>query len=108
MSHFRQDQVPIALPPVPLTAKLLGDDRTSSLPVSVHNRLDERGFVRSDSASAVGQRGVHAQLYSRLETGTPTLFKKTSKRQTKNGITLADGSGFTQGGEVADGFLRSV
>jgi len=69
-------QVPIGLPPVPLTAKLLGDDRTSRLPVSVHNGLDESDFAGSDSASAVGERGVHARLYSRLKTGTPALFKK--------------------------------
>ena len=77
-------QMPVGLPPVPLTAKLLGDDRTSSLPVSVHNGLDESDFSGSDSASAVGQRGVHARLYSRLETGTPALFEEISKRQLQN------------------------
>jgi hypothetical protein len=52
--------------------------------VSVHNRLDESDFAGSDSASAVGERGIHARLYSRLETGTPALFEEISKRQSKN------------------------
>ena len=89
-------QMPIGLPPVPLTAKLFGNNRTASIPLGVHNVLDEGDLVGSDTASAVCEDGVHGPVYSRSEKGTPegfSIFLKVSLRQTRQGSFLLKWAG---------------
>jgi hypothetical protein len=73
-------QMPIGLPPVPLTANLLGDGRTASVPLFIRDPLDELDFLWADALSTVGDGGLHGPSYSRNGVRTPEVFQKKFSR----------------------------